>query len=97
MQPDFWTDPKKAEILLKQIRSKKIWTDNYDEVTTSYEDFETLMEFLEMKEVEKEEVKTVFDKTMTLLEDLEFKKMQRQSREFTKMQEIARNSMREHP
>ena len=35
VQPDFWNDPEKAEATLKAIRSKKAWTDQFEQVTTA--------------------------------------------------------------
>ncbi|MEQ9422813.1 MAG: peptide chain release factor 2 [Cyclobacteriaceae bacterium] len=75
VQPDFWNDPKKAEAFLKTIRSKKVWTDSYEEVKTAFEDLETLNEFLEEGESTAEEVDAAYNKTLTLIEDLEFKRM----------------------
>ena len=47
MQPGFWEDPKEAEKVLKLIRSKKVWTDEFGKIKTHFEDIETLLEFLE--------------------------------------------------
>jgi peptide chain release factor 2 len=74
-QPDFWNDPKEAERIMKEIRSKKIWTDSYEAVEQSLEDLETLEEFRQMGEVEEAEINAEYRKTLDLLEALEFKKM----------------------
>ena len=60
---------------MKEIRSKKLWTDSFERVNSSLEDLETLQEFYEMGEVEAGEIDTEFAKTRDLLEALEFKKM----------------------
>lgn len=60
---------------MKEIRSKKIWTDSFENVHQSLEDLETLHEFYEMGEVEASEIDAEFTKTKDLLEALEFKKM----------------------
>ena len=36
--PNFWEDPKAAETILKNIRSKKIWVDAYQVVESSIAD-----------------------------------------------------------
>ena len=75
MQPDFWENPKEAEAILQEIRSKKIWTDSFSKVQTSYEDLETLYEFLELGEVDEAEIDLEYKKLQKLIEDLEFKRM----------------------
>lgn len=74
-QPDFWQDPKSAEAFLKGIKSKKIWTDNFDQVFTLFQDLETLQEFYEAGEVDTDELDAEYQKALTAVEELEFKKM----------------------
>jgi peptide chain release factor 2 len=45
MAPDFWEDSKKAEALLKEIKSIKIWTDDYEAVQQAVADTEVLFDF----------------------------------------------------
>ena len=40
--PNFWDDPKKAESILKNIRSKKIWVDAYELVETAIADLDVI-------------------------------------------------------
>ncbi len=75
MQAGFWDDSKAAEKALKEIRSKKIWTDAFAEVHTLTEDLETLQEFYALGEVEETELNAEYDKALAALEELEFKKM----------------------
>ena len=76
MQPDFWTNPEYAEGVLKEIRSKKVWTDSFLEVNGQFEDLSTLNEFLELgEEVSVEEIESEYQKLLITLEELEFKKM----------------------
>ena len=73
--PDFWNNPKKAEILLKAIRAKKNWVEGFEEVTILGEDLQVLYDFYKEEEATEEEVKKQFDKTIELLESIEFKNM----------------------
>jgi len=75
LEPDFWNDPKEAEKLLKIIKSKKIWTDQFNSVHTKFEDVETLYEFHQAGEVSEEEIEEEHASLLRLLEGLEFKKM----------------------
>ncbi|MDN5211223.1 peptide chain release factor 2 [Fulvivirgaceae bacterium BMA12] len=74
-QPSFWDDPKEAEKILKNIKSKKIWTDSFNSLHSKLEDLETLNEFHESGEASQEEVDEEYQKSMEALEELEFKKM----------------------
>ncbi len=74
-QADFWNKPKEAELLLKNIRSKKIWTDAYAQVSKLVDDLEVLNEFHEAGDVSEEELDAEYPKVAKAVEDLEFKKM----------------------
>jgi hypothetical protein len=43
--PEFWDNPKEAEVFLRQIRSKKKWVEEYEEIHTQFEDLQVLVEF----------------------------------------------------
>ncbi len=75
MEPNFWDDPKKAEKILKTIKSKKIWTDAFKSVNSKVEDVETLFEFHHEGEVDDEEMEEEYVTLLESLENLEFKKM----------------------
>lgn len=62
-------------MLLKSIRSKKIWTDEFADVNKQLEDLEVLYEFHEAGEVSEEELDKEYNKVFEAIEDLEFKRM----------------------
>jgi peptide chain release factor 2 len=74
-QNDFWNAPKQAEVILKNIRAKKIWTDAYEKVNKQFEDLEVLNEFHEAGDTSEEELHAEYKKTFKAIEELEFKKM----------------------
>jgi peptide chain release factor 2 len=74
-QADFWNNSKQAEIILKNIRTKKVWTDAYDKVAKGVDDLEVLYEFRLAGDVSEEEVEHEYKKAFTSTEELEFKKM----------------------
>lgn len=74
-QADFWNNPKQAEATLKNIRTKKVWTDAFERVNKLVEDLEVLNEFHEAGDVGDEELDRDYDKTQKAVEELEFKKM----------------------
>ena len=73
--PEFWNDPKKAELVLKGIKQKKIWVNTYDDLKMSLEDTEVLFDFFKEGEVTEEEVNEQFESVMEKLEELELKNM----------------------
>lgn len=73
--PSFWNDPKTAEIHLKNIKKKKIWTDAWTTVNTGVEELDILVEFKEMGEEVDHEITSKYHEILQHLEDLEFKNM----------------------
>ncbi|MBP9926426.1 MAG: peptide chain release factor 2 [Cyclobacteriaceae bacterium] len=74
-QADFWNKPKEAEVILKNIRTKKVWTDAFNQVSKLLDDLGVLNEFHEAGDVSEEELDKDFYKTAKAIEELEFKKM----------------------
>ncbi|MGK0413554.1 MAG: peptide chain release factor 2 [Polaribacter sp.] len=75
VDPDFWNNPKEAEILMKELRFKKKWVEDYRKVITLNEDLAILYDFYKEGEVEEAEIGEEFGKVSTFLEDIEFKNM----------------------
>ena len=73
--PDFWNDAKKAEQMMKEIRSLKVWTDAYQACTASTEDLAVLFDFFKEGDVDQQELEAQFKETEKLIEELEFKNM----------------------
>ena len=73
--PGFWDDPKAAELVLKQINKKKVWTKSFDALVLAQEDLKVFFEFLKEGEAEQSEVDAQYEKLKKLLEDLEMKNL----------------------
>ncbi len=73
--PDFWNKPREAEVLMKTLRSKKKWVEDYTTVATDNEELQILYDFYKEGEATEEETMNSYTKTSTLLESLEFKNM----------------------
>ncbi|MEM6317495.1 MAG: peptide chain release factor 2 [Bacteroidota bacterium] len=73
LDPNFWNDPKAAEIVMKELKMHKNWVSKYESVETAVEDLEVLNEFQKEGEATEEEVNTNFEETLKLLEDVEFR------------------------
>ncbi len=74
-QPGFWDDPKKAETILKTIKSKKVWTGSFDKLSQAYDDLEALYEFYEEEEVSEQDINKEYQNVEKQVEALELKKM----------------------
>jgi len=70
---DFWKDPKKAELILKELKSQKNWVSKYQTCADAIDEIEVLEEFRKEGEATEEEVATAYTKAVDLLDDLEFR------------------------
>ncbi len=73
--PSFWNDPKKAEVIMREIRGKKNWVGDFDKSKTWTEELEILLEFYKEGEATEEDVENHYEKTINLIEKMEFKNM----------------------
>ena len=73
--PDFWNDPKAAEVIMKELRFKKKWVEDYNTIIRFNEDLNVFYEFYKEDEADEKDVVQQYEKTITLLEDIEFKNM----------------------
>lgn len=73
--PEFWDSPKEAESFLKQLRSKKKWVEDYEEIHTQFEDLQVLADFAKEDTDSEKELDETFPSLVEKIEDLEFKNM----------------------
>lgn len=73
--PDFWDQPKEAEIFLRQLRSKKKWVTDYENIYSQFEDIQVLLEFAKDDEDSAKELVEQFPRLIENIENLEFKNM----------------------
>ncbi len=73
--PDFWNNPKEAELFMKTLRSKKKWVEEYNDVSTFYDDLEVVFDFFKEDMATNDQVMARYVKTIKLLEDIEFRNM----------------------
>ena len=74
-QNDFWDDPKKAEGILKEVKTLKIWTEPFLALQSKIADLETLFEFFKNEECDLQEITTAYQEVTQALDDLELKRM----------------------
>jgi len=73
--PEFWTNSKEAELVMKRLRTLKSWTKSFESCSTSLEDAQVLFEFMKAGEAEESEATEALKATEEALEELEFKNM----------------------
>lgn len=73
--PEFWDHPKEAEVFLKQLRSKKKWVEEYEEIFTEFEDIQVLIDFAKEDPDSEKELEENFPKLLEKIENIEFKNM----------------------
>ncbi len=73
--PDFWTDAKAAEKVMKHVRELKGWIEGCEEVGRAVDDLYVLFEFAKEGEATEEEVDAHYAETLRLVENLELKNM----------------------
>ncbi|MCL1668932.1 peptide chain release factor 2 [Elizabethkingia ursingii] len=73
--PEFWNDPKEAEVFLKQLRGKKRWVESYDEIRSTFEDLLVLQEFAKEDPESEKELDEAFPQLVEKIEELEFRNM----------------------
>lgn len=75
LAPEFWSDSKKAEAVLKSIKEKKDWVKAYEKAETALDDLKVLWDFFELDEASEAEVDKHYKLASKLIEDLEFRNM----------------------
>ncbi|WP_347926107.1 peptide chain release factor 2 [Pontimicrobium sp. SW4] len=73
--PNFWNNSKQAEIVMKSLREKKSWLQEYKASKTFVEDLEVIYEFFKEDEASAEDVENRYNKALEQIENLEFKNM----------------------
>ncbi len=73
--PDFWHDPKKAELLLKKIKVKKNRMEAFAKAEEAFNDVKVLEEFFAEGDVSHEEMDEQFAEALKQVEALEFLQM----------------------
>ncbi len=73
--PDFWNDPKKAELLLKKIKVKKNRMEAFAKAEEAFNDVKVLEEFFQEGDVSHEEMDEQFANALKQVEELEFLQM----------------------
>ncbi|MFY7739341.1 MAG: peptide chain release factor 2 [Flavobacterium sp.] len=73
--PDFWNNAKEAELIVRNLRSKKKWVEDFEKANSLAEELQMTYDFYKEGDATEEELDTQYDLTNNLLEDIEFRNM----------------------
>lgn len=73
MDPDFWSQPERAEEIMREIKSAKKWVASYNQAAATVDDLEVLQEFYDAGEASETEVDAKFQECIQLVDDMEFR------------------------
>ncbi|RRD00807.1 peptide chain release factor 2 [Prevotella sp. OH937_COT-195] len=76
--PDFWEDPKRAQVQMKKVKDIKRWIDGYEKVRRMADELQLAFDFYHEEMVTEEEVDEDYRKAIEAIESLELKNMLRQ-------------------
>ena len=73
--PDFWNNAKEAELIVKNLRNKKKWIEDYDKAVSFADELQLAYEFYKEGELTAEELDEQYQLTQNHIEGIEFKNM----------------------
>ncbi|MEJ6588686.1 MAG: peptide chain release factor 2 [Crocinitomicaceae bacterium] len=73
--PEFWSDPKAAEIQMKLIQELKFWVNGFIDIENKYGDLEVLQDFVKEEMASEQELNVAYSVLVDLMEDLELRNM----------------------
>ncbi|MFV8341899.1 peptide chain release factor 2 [Flavobacterium sp. XS2P39] len=73
--PDFWNNPKEAELIVKNLRNKKKWIEDYNKAVEMTDELQLAYDFYKEGELTAEELDHQYTVTQAHIEAIEFKNM----------------------
>ncbi|GAA6773056.1 peptide chain release factor 2 [Flavobacterium sp. CGRL2] len=73
--PDFWNNPKEAENIVKNLRNKKKWIEDYDKAVSLTDELQLAYDFYKEGELSVEELDEQYNTAQSHIENIEFKNM----------------------
>jgi peptide chain release factor 2 len=73
--PDFWNNAKNAEMIVKNLRNKKKWIEDYNKAVEMTDELQLGYEFYKEGEFSAEELDELYHATNLHIENIEFKNM----------------------
>ncbi len=76
--PDFWDDPKSAEVQMKKVKGIEKWLEGYKQCKQNADELQLAFDYYKEELVTEEEVDADYAKAVKCIEDLELRNMLRQ-------------------
>ncbi|MFH7015130.1 peptide chain release factor 2 [Flavobacterium sp. FlaQc-47] len=73
--PDFWNNAKEAEVIVKNLRNKKKWIEDYNKAIELTDELQLAYDFYKEGELSGEELDEHYKTTQAHIENIEFKNM----------------------
>ncbi|MEN2400011.1 peptide chain release factor 2 [Flavobacterium sp. MC2016-06] len=73
--PDFWNNAKEAEVIVKNLRNKKKWIEDYNKAIELTDELQLAYDFYKEGELSSEELSEHYNTTQAHIENIEFKNM----------------------
>ncbi|WP_298121171.1 peptide chain release factor 2 [Flavobacterium sp.] len=73
--PDFWNNAKEAELIVRNLRSKKKWVEDFEKANELAEELQMTYDFYKEGDATEEELDSQYELTNNHLEDIEFRNM----------------------
>lgn len=73
--PDFWDNPKEAQLLVQKLQSQKKWVTDYEKSVEMLEEIQIMLDFYKENAISAEEIEDFYTKTIHHIENLEFRNM----------------------
>ncbi|WP_134146577.1 peptide chain release factor 2 [Flavobacterium sp. 270] len=73
--PDFWNNAKEAELIVKNLRNKKKWIEDYNKAIELTDELQLAYDFYKEGELSAEELSEHYNTTESHIENIEFKNM----------------------
>jgi peptide chain release factor 2 len=73
--PDFWNNAKQAEVIVKNLRSKKKWVEDFNKANNLCEELQITYEFFRDGDATEEELDQTYALAFQQIDDLEFRNM----------------------
>lgn len=73
--PEFWDDPKAAEVQMKKVKDLKRWVEGYNEVKAATDELQLAFDFYKEEAATEEEVDRAYEHVIRLLDDIEMRNM----------------------
>lgn len=75
LAPGFWDNAKEAEAIIRNLRSKKKWVEDYNKATVLTDELQLAFEFYKEGELTVDELDEQYHLANAFIEDIEFKNM----------------------